>query len=106
MKILCGSRLVHLLLTLLVLSSSCSPPDAAPPERPKQQVRADTTTGDTLPKTPAKGRIISHGPTDIVRYMAADYAGNMWFATWEGAYRYDGTSFTNFSEDDGVSYNH
>ena len=39
--------------------------------------------------------------------MLEDKNGNIWFGTggW-GAYRYDGTSFTNFRENQGLTKNH
>ncbi len=32
-----------------------------------------------------------------------DKNGNIWFSNWNGAYRYDGNSFTNFTKKDGLS---
>ena len=32
-----------------------------------------------------------------------DKDGNIWFSNWDGAYRYDGKSFTSFTKKDGLS---
>src|SRR5258706_15137940 len=45
------------------------------------------------PKT--KDVISSSGPDSIVRNIIQDRNGNIWMASWEGAFRYDGKSFTN-----------
>lgn len=36
-----------------------------------------------------------HGPNSIVRTIKQDRKGNIWMASWEGVFRYDGKSFTN-----------
>lgn len=42
-----------------------------------------------------------------IRCGLQDQAGNLWFgSTGEGVYRYNGSSFTNFSTDDGLSSNY
>ena len=48
-----------------------------------------------------KGQGTSHGPNSIVRNITQDRRGNIWLASWEGALRYDGKSFTNMTS--GVS---
>ncbi|MEO8149631.1 MAG: two-component regulator propeller domain-containing protein [Bacteroidia bacterium] len=45
-----------------------------------------------------------YGPGGFVSNMLQDKAGNIWFGTWEGIFRYDGKFFTNFSEVNGLSY--
>src|SRR5688500_14800353 len=51
-------------------------------------------------------------PADLSRQsrmgkpLIQDKAGNLWFSTArEGVYRYDGKTFTNFTEKDGLSNN-
>jgi len=39
----------------------------------------------------------SHGPNGIVRTIKQDRKGNIWIASWEGIFRYDGKSFTNLT---------
>ena len=49
---------------------------------------------------------IEYGSGDVVTKGFLDKSGNMWFATTqEGIFRYDGTSFTNFTEKDGLCSN-
>lgn len=43
-----------------------------------------------------------YGPTRITRNILEDKAGNIWFATWEGIVRYDGSSFTNLTNKEGL----
>jgi ligand-binding sensor domain-containing protein len=43
----------------------------------------------------------THGPSNITRTLAQDKHGNIWLASWEGVFRYDGKSFTNITN--GVS---
>lgn len=48
----------------------------------------------------------SSGPGNNVYSIIQDKKGNLWFATTgEGVYRYDGTSFTNFTTKDGLNSN-
>jgi hypothetical protein len=42
-------------------------------------------------------------PRVIIRTIREDRAGNIWFATFGGPIRYDGKSFTNFSEEVGLA---
>lgn len=37
------------------------------------------------------------GPQSITRNMVQDKSGNLWLASWEGIIRYDGKTFTNFT---------
>lgn len=38
-----------------------------------------------------------HGPNRIVRTVRQDRKGNIWIASWEGVFKYDGKSFTNIT---------
>jgi len=44
----------------------------------------------------------SYGPSSITRNMIQDRDGNIWLATWEGILRYDGETFTNFTNKEGL----
>ncbi|MEZ4930979.1 MAG: two-component regulator propeller domain-containing protein [Saprospiraceae bacterium] len=44
----------------------------------------------------------SYGPTSITRNIMQDKNGNIWLATWEGIIRYDGQTFTNFTNKEEV----
>jgi ligand-binding sensor domain-containing protein len=55
-----------------------------------------TVPKDTI-KPETKDSIISNGPNSIVRTIIQDRKGNIWMASWEGIFRYDGKSFTNIT---------
>jgi len=50
---------------------------------------------------PENKNVSSYGPSVITRNILQDRKGNIWMATWDGAFRYDGKSFTNITS--GVS---
>ena len=52
-------------------------------------------------ETGSKEVTTSHGPNSITRNIIQDKKGNIWIASWEGVFRYDGKSFTNMTS--GVS---
>ena len=45
----------------------------------------------------AKYFINSDSPSGIVRNIEQDRNGSIWIASWEGIFRTDGSSFTNFT---------
>ena len=45
----------------------------------------------------SEGVTTSQGPKGIVRTLIKDRKGDIWIASWEGVFRYDGKSFTNFT---------
>jgi ligand-binding sensor domain-containing protein len=53
--------------------------------------------------TPTAAKSTSYMPRVIIRNMREDRAGNIWFATFGGAIRYDGKEFANFSEEVGLA---
>jgi ligand-binding sensor domain-containing protein len=62
-----------------------------------------TSTSNGLPKL-VKSQ--GSGEHDNVHVMLQDKAGDLWFATTgEGVYRYDGTSFTQYTQKDGLTSN-
>jgi ligand-binding sensor domain-containing protein len=48
-------------------------------------------------KSETKEVITSHGPSEITRTIKQDRNGNIWIASWQGVFRYDGKSFTNIT---------
>lgn len=50
-------------------------------------------------KSETKDVITSHGPNSITRTIEQDRSGNIWIATFQGAFRYDGKSFTNMTSE-------
>jgi ligand-binding sensor domain-containing protein len=49
-------------------------------------------------KPEIKEVISSQGPKSITRNIIQDRKGNIWMASWEGIFRYDGKSFTNITD--------
>jgi ligand-binding sensor domain-containing protein len=45
--------------------------------------------------------VTTYGPSSVTRAIRQDRNGNIWIASWEGVFRYDGKSFTNITS--GVS---
>ena len=48
----------------------------------------------------------SNGPNSITRNILEDRNGIFWFASWEGIIRYDGNTFTNFTNKDSLRRYH
>src|SRR6185369_9342814 len=59
-------------------------------EPPKESTKSET-----------KDMNASHGPGSITRNIIQDRKGNIWMASWEGVFKYDGKIFTNITS--GVS---
>lgn len=57
----------------------------------------DKNTVAQVSNLPAKTNNTSsqYGPNSIVRTIKQDRKGNIWLASWEGVFRYNGKSFTN-----------
>lgn len=73
-------------LMLLVFITSCK--DQVKTDQPKDQSNSQSNELNT-----------SKAPNSIVRNLVQDGDGNIWMATWEGVFRYDGKSFTNVTKD-------
>ena len=56
--------------------------------------------------TPAKLTNSSYVPSNITRSILEDKNGYIWLATWEGIIRYNGTTFTNFTNKDSLRNYH
>ncbi len=48
----------------------------------------------------------SIGPQSITRKILEDKNGNIWLASWEGILKYDGTTFTNYTNKDSLRRHH
>ena len=75
------------------------------PEAPKEAVVAQSPKESAIQEpsdfdlyfTPTEIITTVKGPKNITRNILQDRKGNIWLATWEGLMRYDGTSFTNIT---------
>ncbi|ACU60610.1 ligand-binding sensor domain-containing protein [Chitinophaga pinensis] len=61
----------------------------------KGQNKADLTKENL--KSEIKNIVTASGPNEITRNIIQDRKGNIWIASWEGMFRYDGKSFTNMT---------
>lgn len=73
-------------LMLLVFINSCR--DQVKTDQAKDQSNFQSNELNT-----------SKAPNSIVRNIVQDGDGNIWMATWEGVFRYDGKSFSNVTKD-------
>jgi ligand-binding sensor domain-containing protein len=80
----------YILFLLLVLCISCKEQPKKDP--PKEIINFDSKNIDT-----------PNSPNSITRTIKQDSHGNIWFASWDGIIKYDGTSFTNMTRDVSLS---
>lgn len=83
--------LIYTLLSLFV-ASNCS----AQHKKTAEQLGNMQSEVDRMP-TGTNTASSLHGPNSIVRTITQDRKGNIWMASWEGVFRYDGKSFTNMT---------
>ena len=77
---------IYALFLMFVFCASC-----------KEQNKADLPKNNTRSET--KDAVISYGPGSVVRTIKQDRKGNIWIASWEGVFRYDGRSFINITSE-------
>lgn len=92
-------------LSFLVVLFSCNrqqKTEAVKNETP-QQKQAEKDAVEVDPYFSPNQVIESpYGPSSITRNILEDKNGNIWLATWEGILRYDGTTFTNITNQEGL----
>ncbi|MBS0026456.1 ligand-binding sensor domain-containing protein [Chitinophaga sp. 22321] len=74
---------IYLLLWIFVFSTSCG--------------QGQTAVKKNIINSENKDVSISGGPNGITRNIIQDRKGNIWMASWEGVFRYDGKSFINIT---------
>lgn len=97
------------LLLLFILIASCQGqnttnlPKASVSEPQTLAAPPEISAPDSDP-TFMESKVVttSYGPRNITRDVMQDRNGNLWFASWEGIIRYDGQSFTNFTNKEGL----
>ncbi|MDB5151641.1 MAG: two component regulator propeller domain protein [Mucilaginibacter sp.] len=75
---------IYALFLMFVFCISCRGQNKT--DLPKDNIKSET-----------KSIITSAGPNRITRNIIQDSKGNIWIASWEGIFRYDGKSFTNIT---------
>jgi hypothetical protein len=83
--------------TAVVAPAQRLPGEPKPAAKPAIALTPDPYFRSTGAKT------TSHMPRVIIRNIRQDRAGRIWFATFGGPIRYDGKTFTNFSEEVGLA---
>ncbi|WP_259016516.1 ligand-binding sensor domain-containing protein [Emticicia fluvialis] len=81
------TKFLHLYLLLMLVSGTLC----------KAQIRSDLFIVNSNIET--KEILTSNVPSTINRTIKQDKKGNIWFAAFDGVYRYDGKSFTNIIKD-------
>jgi ligand-binding sensor domain-containing protein len=103
---------------LLIFIASCGEPDQTPravstPQNigieaspaPSVQPEMNVLMADPT-FVMSKDTIATYGPQSITRSVLLDSKDKLWFASWQGIIRYDGTSFTNFTLQEGLRHFH
>lgn len=76
--------LIYTLFMMPVFCISCKGQSKTDPS--KNTIKSETQNATS-----------SHGPTRITRNLIQDRKGNIWIASWQGIFKYDGKSFTNIT---------
>jgi len=74
---------VYALFLMSVFNTSCKGQNKT--DLPKEYIKSET-----------KDVATSQGPNGIVRTIKQDRKGNIWITFWEGVFRYDGNTITDF----------
>jgi ligand-binding sensor domain-containing protein len=87
---------------LFVLIASCKGQNKT--DLPKDSIsQPESSLSDVDPYFIESNTITTpYGPGSITRNILQDRKGNIWLASWEGIIRYDGKSFTNFTNKEGL----
>ena len=80
----------YILCLIVVCGTSCNKPHKT------------TLTNDTI-QVESNDTIASYGPSRITRTIKEDRNGNIWLASWDGIFKYNGNSFTNITSDVSLS---
>lgn len=75
---------IYTLFLMFIVCTSCKGQNKA--DSPKENIKSETQNATA-----------SHGPTRITRNLIQDRKGNIWIASWEGIFKYDGKSFANMT---------
>ena len=92
------NKQIQWLFLILIFLASCKEQNRkGQPENNKNQIEGEleaipfVTTIDTS--------LVNNAPSSITRTIIQDKTGNIWFATFEGIFKYDGKLFTNISKE-------
>jgi ligand-binding sensor domain-containing protein len=91
------------LLFLLIFTTSCTGQVNAELSEDRGNKVVTFSSGQTI--STDQSDTLPYCPLDIVQCAYQDKAGNLWFGTGEGVFRYDGKTFTHFTVKDGLCHN-
>ncbi|MFT5262357.1 MAG: ligand-binding sensor domain-containing protein [Polaribacter sp.] len=99
-----ATPLYFLFLSLLFLTSCKGQETTELPTETTDQIIASESKVDEVDPyfNGTQTFTTSKGPERITRNVLQDRNGHYWFATWDGIIRYDGESFTNFTNKEGL----
>ena len=86
---------IQLLFILLLFLVSCQGQRTNEDSKYKDKVKSNLETAPNISKK--KVEFNGQPPNTITRTIIQDKSGNIWFATFEGVIKYDGTTFTNMT---------
>jgi len=93
---------IKLVLLLFVSITSCNGQKETDPTKDNSNQTGNKVLDHDPYFVESTAITTSYGPSSITRNIMQDRNGNFWFATWEGIIRYDGKSFTNFTNKEGL----
>lgn len=98
----------HILLFIFIASCNAQDKTTIPKSGINKSLEYDPgkeyiqTKSDDPYFIPTEAKSFNDMPHVIIRNMIQDKSGDIWFATFAGAFRYNGKTFTNFSEEIGI----
>jgi ligand-binding sensor domain-containing protein len=91
-------RQIHWLFIMLIFLASCKGQNHTDQsENNKNQIGSEFSSILNVVKSDTL--FVNNAPNSITRSIIQDKAGNIWFATFEGIFKYDGNSFANISKE-------
>lgn len=92
------NKQIHWLFLLLIFLASCKGQNRTDqPENNNDQIEGESSSIPIVTKILPLP--LNNTPSSITRTIIQDKKGNIWFATFEGIYKYDGNSFTKISRE-------
>jgi len=104
-------------LLLVILLSSCNGQSKTQLPSGKQSLQEpiailetsekapETEVSDVVKRSTISGKAVPNGPRGIIRNIMMDRYGDLWFSSFEGAFRYDGKNFISIGTQEGLNYN-
>lgn len=91
------NKKINWIFLILSVLASCKGQNQI--EGPKNNIQTESELKDKAILIKTDTLKYSNAPNNITRTIIQDKIGNIWFATFEGVFKYDGISFTNVTKD-------